>query len=228
MINAKVLCGCLVLSHFSHILLRLRFHGSVIASGFAEIVQTKNKTKGKTNMDVDGDAGDDWYDIQYRLLEGQPPPPSNFGPYVDALQTKVKEYLDGSVDGTTGHVSRTPFSSIGRAFFFSLIISNVVAVVLESIPEIDRNVGNAAGNFFDVFEALSVFFFTAGKSKQKKVCKASITPPLTHNIYYQTIFFDCSQRERVERHFTLLGCMQEHSLASLILYRYCRGTFKSC
>jgi len=132
----------------------------VIASGFAEIVQTRSKAKAKTNKAVGSDAGDDWYDIQYRLLEGQPPPLSNFGPDMDVLQTMAKEYLDGKVDEATGQVSRTRFSSIGRSLFFTLIILNIVAVILESIPEIDRSVGNAAGNFFDVFEAWSVFFFT--------------------------------------------------------------------
>jgi len=140
----------------------------VIASGFAEIVQSKTKA---TNNDrnVGGNStspigqGDDWYDIQYRLLKGQQPPPSNFGPSVDVLQTKVKAYLDGRVDERTGQVSRTQFSTIGRLFFFLLIIANVVSVILESVPEIDKSVGNSAGNFFDVFEAISVFFFTIGK-----------------------------------------------------------------
>lgn len=131
----------------------------VIASGFAEIVQSKSKSKTK-GKDTGANDGDDWYDIQYRALEGQPPPPSVFGPGVDALQTKVKEYLDGSVDEATGNVTRTHFSMIGRTLFFSLIIANVAAVILESVPEIDRYIGNSSGNFFDVFEAWSVFFFT--------------------------------------------------------------------
>jgi len=79
---------------------------------------------------------------------------------VDALQIKVKQYLDGTVDKETGEISRTQFSTAGRVLFFSLIILNVAAVVLESVPEFDRSVGNAPGNFFDVFEAWSVFFFT--------------------------------------------------------------------
>ena len=124
----------------------------VIASGFAEIVQSK--TKGTDH------SGDDWYDIKYKELEGQPPPPSRLGPQIDALQVKAKEYLDGSEDPSTGEVSRTKVSAAGRFLFFSLIIANVAAVILESIPEIDKAVGNAAGNFFDVFEAWSVLFFT--------------------------------------------------------------------
>ena len=119
--------------------------------------------KQKTEKNASGNAGDDWFDIQYRQLESQPPPPSPLGPDVDALQIKVKEYLDGRVDETTGEVSRTQFSKIGRLGYFTLIIANVFAVILESIPEIDRAVGNSEGNLFDVFEAWSVLFFTIGK-----------------------------------------------------------------
>jgi hypothetical protein len=132
----------------------------VIASGFAEIVESKSKS---TEKNASGNAGDDWFDIQYRQLESQPPPPSPLGPDVDALQIKVKEYLDGRVDETTGEVSRTQFSKIGRLGYFTLIIANVFAVILESVPEIDRAVGNSEGNLFDVFEAWSVLFFTIGK-----------------------------------------------------------------
>ena len=42
----------------------------------------------------------------------------------------------------------------------TLIITNVIAVLVETVPEIDRFVGNERGNFFDVFEAFSIFFFT--------------------------------------------------------------------
>ena len=91
-------------------------------------------------MDMCGVAGDDWYDVKYRELEGQDPPASFFGPPVDALQIKAKEYLDGRVDKMTGRVSRTPFLSIGRMLFFLLIIANVAAVVVESIPKIDVHV----------------------------------------------------------------------------------------
>ena len=131
----------------------------VIASGFAEIVESKSKTE----KIASGNAGDDWFDIQYRQLEGQPPPPSPLGPDVDTLQIMVKEYLDGRVDDTTGEVLRTQSSKIGRLLYFTLIIANVFAVILESVPEIDRSVGNSVGNSFDVFEAWSVLFFTIGK-----------------------------------------------------------------
>jgi len=130
----------------------------IIASGFADIVQSKSKSS--NNLPKGGTAGDDWFDIRYRELEGQPPPVSVFGPQMDQLQMSIKIYLDGEPDGTTGTVKRTTFSKIGRVFFFALIIANIIAVVLESIPEVDEYIGNQDGNFFDVFEAWSVFFFT--------------------------------------------------------------------
>jgi len=129
----------------------------VIASGFAEIVQSKTK---KGPITKDSAAGDDWFDIKYRELDGQSPPSSSFGPTVDRLQFAVKSYLDGAFDERTGTTVRTPISIIGRLFFMLLIVSNILAVVLESIPKIDKYVGNEHGNMFDVFEKWSVLFFT--------------------------------------------------------------------
>lgn len=134
----------------------------LIASGFADIVQSKAKRSSSDK--ARGNAGDDWFDIRYSELEGQEAPSSIFGPVMDDLQTQIKIYLDGNVDKTTGIVTRTRCSKIGRLLFFALIIANIIAVVLESIPEVDKYIGNQPGNFFDVFEAWSVFFFTVGKS----------------------------------------------------------------
>lgn len=132
---------------------------SIIASGFVEVVQSKQKTK---LGEVPDQSGDDWFDIQYKNLADVDAPLSVFGPCVDKFQTNVHEYLDGYLD-TAGNKHRTAFSSFGRFAFFSLIIANVVAVILESVPEIDQYVGNEKNNFFDVFEAISVTFFTIGK-----------------------------------------------------------------
>ncbi|KAL7427606.1 hypothetical protein ACHAXM_000928 [Skeletonema potamos] len=132
----------------------------VIASGFAEIVQSQTK---KEPTAKDSAAGDDWIDIRFRELEGQSPPSSSFGPTVDRLQFAVKQYLDGSFDEITGTIFRTPISIMGRLFFMLLIVSNIVAVVLESIPQIDIYVGNDEGNVFDRFEKWSVIFFTVGE-----------------------------------------------------------------
>ena len=132
----------------------------VIASGFADIVKSKTKKK---SIAGSSSAGDDWFDVKYRELEGQAPPASSFGPTVDSLQLTVKQYLDGIVDEGTGLSHRTTISKLGRIFFMLLILSNIVAVVLESIPVIDKYVGNAPGNVFDVFEKWSVLFFTIGE-----------------------------------------------------------------
>ncbi len=130
----------------------------LIASGFTEIVESKNSDK---NSEFDN-AGDDWYEVKYRELEGVSPPPSQFGELVDYIQTTAHDFLNGVEDETTKVVKRTLFSSICRKIFFGLIIANVIAVIAESIPEIDRAVGNQQGNFFDVFEKYSVIVFTMG------------------------------------------------------------------
>ena len=133
----------------------------IIASGFADIVQSKKPKKGPAAKGCV--AGDDWFDLKYRELEGKAPPSSSFGSTVDRLQFVVKEYLDGSFDEVTGTTVRTPISIIGRLFFLLLIVANIVAVVLESVPSVDKYVGNEEGNMFDVFEKWSVLFFTLGK-----------------------------------------------------------------
>lgn len=128
----------------------------LIASGFVDIVQSKAR-KGNPSRNV----GDDWYDIKYRELEGETPPASMLGAGVDSLQQSVLLFLNG--ENNNGEVERSYISRVSRTVFFGLIISNVVAVMVESIPEVDRYVGNEKGNFFDVFEAVSVFLFTVGK-----------------------------------------------------------------
>jgi hypothetical protein len=83
---------------------------------------------------------------------------------MDQLQIAVHEYLDGKKNEETGVTERTLVSKIGRLSFFFLIMANVIAVIVESIPEVDRFIGNEPGNFFDVFEDISVLFFTLGES----------------------------------------------------------------
>lgn len=131
----------------------------LIASGFAEIVQSKVQRKQKHSAEL-VNAGDDWFEIKYRELQGIPPPPSMFGQRMDQLQIVVHEYLDGKENAETGVTERTLVSKIGRVSFFALIMANVFAVIIESIPEVDRYIGNEPGNVFDVFEDVSVLFFT--------------------------------------------------------------------
>jgi len=130
----------------------------LIASGFTEIVSSKARKNGEQPAIV----GDDWYEKRYRdlELEGQSPPSSPLGPRVDQMQLSVHTFLNGAEDRSEGAVKRSAFSRFGRNFFFGLIVTNVLAVIIESIPEVDRSVGNDKGNFFDIFEEVSIFFFT--------------------------------------------------------------------
>lgn len=128
----------------------------LISSGFLEILQSK--TKGTKDDSLDN--GDDWFDVQYRNLENIPPPPSMFGLWFDRLQLSLIEYLDGSLSSDGRKINRTRCSYLGRLLFFVLIVANVIAVVAESVPEIDRYVGNSEGNAFDRFEMISVMLFT--------------------------------------------------------------------
>jgi hypothetical protein len=138
----------------------------LIASGFVEIVQSKNKARRGEPVSQprqQGRAGDDWYEFRYSDLEGVDPPPSKLGPKIDRWQYAVNEFLNGkeSPDGPEGHTQWTPLSYSGRVFIFAVIIANVLAVLLESMPRIDKAVGNGKRNFFDVFEAFSVTIFAS-------------------------------------------------------------------
>lgn len=128
---------------------------ALVAAGFLEIVQSKKRTRQGVHR-----AGDDWYEERLRALEGVDPPPSRFGPTVDKWQYAVNEFLNGKSD-EAGKVSFSTPAKISRVIIFLVIIGNVIAVVLESVPSIDRAVGNEPGNFFDVFEEISVFVFAA-------------------------------------------------------------------
>jgi len=128
---------------------------ALVAVGFLEIVQSKKKKRQGVVHD-----GDDWYEERLRALEDVEPPPSRFGPRVDKWQYAVNEWLNGKKDGD-GKVSFSTAATISRFFIFLIIIGNVIAVVLESVPSIDKSVGNEPGNFFDVFEEISVFVFAA-------------------------------------------------------------------
>jgi hypothetical protein len=71
----------------------------------------------------------------------------------DRAQLSVHEFLN---PGPNGPASAAYF----ERGVFALILLNILAVFLESVPHIDRGVGNAPGNAFDVFEAISVVVFT--------------------------------------------------------------------
>jgi hypothetical protein len=136
----------------------------LIASGFVEIVQSKTKARlareeAATPTPSEGiRAGDDWYEWKFRQLQGVDPPPSPWGPEMDYWQNAVNDFLNGK-KAADGSKQWTAWSRTSRIFIFTIIIANIAAVVLESVPTIDRAVGNDPGNFFDTFEAFSVMVF---------------------------------------------------------------------
>jgi hypothetical protein len=157
----------------------------LIASGFVDIVQSKNKAS-KIGP-ADAIAGDDWYEIKYRSLVGIDPPASKWGPNVDRMQLVVNEFLNGTRDANGIHTYSTA-GYIGRVFIFTVIIANIIAVILESVPTIDKAVGNNPGNFFDVFEAFSVFVF-ATEYMLRLFCAPKNREALYSSFMYARSFF---------------------------------------
>ena len=164
----------------------------LIASGFVEILQSKNKAKKARQGEgppppTGGMAGDDWYEHSFRELEGVEPPPSPLGPTMDKWQYAVNEFLNGK-EGEDGHTQWTRVSKSGRIFIFFLIIANILAVLLESMPPIDKAVGNEKGNFFDTFEAFSVGCFAA-EYISRLFCAPKNRQALFSTFVYATTFF---------------------------------------
>lgn len=159
---------------------------ALIASGFVEIVKTRNRSN--QNASIPGaQAGDDWYEVQYRALADTEPTPSRFGPTVDAWQIAVNEYLNGKIT-SNGHHEWTTIAYSARIFIFFIINANVVAVLLESIPTIDKRIGNKPGNFFDVFEFFSVMIF-ATEYIMRLFCAPKNREALYSTVIYATSFF---------------------------------------
>jgi Ion transport protein len=158
----------------------------LIASGFVEIVKTRNRSKQDTSA-VAGQAGDDWYEVRYRALADIEPAPSRFGPTIDAWQYAVNEFLNGKIT-SNGHHEWTTFSYSARILIFVIIIANVATVLLESIPTIDKKVGNDPGNFFDAFEFISVMIF-ATEYILRLFCAPKNREALYSTFIYATTFF---------------------------------------
>ena len=152
----------------------------LIANGFVTLVQSKAKRRAG---DLMGDIGDDWYEHRLREIRSEQMPLSRWGPTVDKWQIAVNEYLNGKEDG-----SRSLFSQRSRVFIFAVIILNVTAVLVESVPEIDRYVTNEPGNFFDEFEKFSVFVF-ATEYALRLFCAPKNYESLCSSWVYATTFF---------------------------------------
>mmetsp|Transcript_3570 Transcript_3570/g.8948 ORF Transcript_3570/g.8948 Transcript_3570/m.8948 type:complete len:1217 (+) Transcript_3570:60-3710(+) len=119
----------------------------VIADGYMQVVQSKSG---------DGNADGAW-ERAYAAL-GDSPPPQEFAFSLDVLQTDVNSLLNGARIGNK--VIRSVPSTLYHYFMLLLILANVCAVMLESIPSLDRLAANATYNCFDVFEAVTVLIFT--------------------------------------------------------------------
>jgi len=120
----------------------------IVADGFKQVVETK------TGM---GSALGS-YDVAYQKLGNTPAPREFQWGILDQLQTQSNTFLNG-MNTKTG-VQRSPLSAAFNAGICFLILGNVVAVLLESVPTVDEAIGNSAFNFFSVFETLSVLIFT--------------------------------------------------------------------
>jgi len=166
----------------------------LIANGFMDIVQSKNKAK-KNNpedaaaaaADDDHVEGDDWYEVEYRALKGVSPPNSPWGPGVDYWQNVVNTFLNGTKDAS-GKTKHTPFSLAGRIFIFTVIIANILAVIVESVPTIDKAVGNDSGNFFDSFEFFSIAVFTLEYASRLFCAPKNRESLYSSWVYAQTFF----------------------------------------
>jgi hypothetical protein len=159
---------------------------ALIANGFVEMVRHRHRRRG-ASPSPDAIAGDDWYETSYRELEGAEPPISPFGPKVDAWQNAVNEFLNGKTlsDGRKQYDS---VAYVARGFIFTLIVSNVLAVLLESVPKIDQFIGNNPGNFFDRFECFSVLIF-AIEYALRLFCAPKNREALFSTFVYATTFF---------------------------------------
>ena len=166
----------------------------LIAGGFMDVVNSKKRKakKARENNDAtlhpDAVEGDDWYEEQYRALEGIDPPLSRWGPTMDKYQLAVNEFLNGTKDPATGHTTYTHFALFGRVFIFTVIIGNILAVLIESIPQVDKAVGNDPGNFFDTFEAFSIAVFTLEYISRLFCAPKNHEALYSSRVYAQTFF----------------------------------------
>ena len=193
----------------------------LVASGFSDIVQEKHRTD---NVERAGAAaGDDWYEFHLVELKNEAPPNSSFGPAVDNLQFKVNAFLNGEVSVVPHtHVNPHTFqcgSRFFRTFMIALIVSNVIAVLVESVPEIDRYVGNQPGNFFDSFEAVSIFFFTLEYTLRvfsaRKNLEALYSPWVYCTTFFGIVDFLSTAPWYVEQIFLLSGMSENNDTATI-------------
>jgi hypothetical protein len=120
----------------------------VIADGFGELVE-KQAGYGSALRD---------YDIQFLKMSDEAPREFSSDNLND-LQVFVNVFMNGEAD-SEGEVKRSFASACLNKCSLMFILLSVAAVLAESMPAIDKAVGNEKGNYFDQFEVLSVGFFT--------------------------------------------------------------------
>jgi len=125
----------------------------LIASGFSEMIEgrVERRTRRTQSTAKRGHAGDDWYELRLEELQNQDPPHSKFGPACDDLQFAVHNFLNGD-------------SEIALAFRWvmaAVTCGNVLAVVLESIPEVAKYLAEMEFDVVGAFEMASIAFFVA-------------------------------------------------------------------
>lgn len=120
----------------------------IVADGFKQVVQDKTGTGSALGA----------YDLAYQKLGNTPAPREFMSDILDQSQTQINKFLNGR--RTKNGIERGPCSAAFNVVIFFLILGNVAAVMLESVPTIDQAIGNNAFNFFSVFETLSILIFT--------------------------------------------------------------------
>jgi hypothetical protein len=160
----------------------------LIASGFAQVVQSKAKLRQRKLKSQDpsyedikekerrdrlhsSQIGDGYFERKYAELDGQEVPTCTCcnteikrDSSIDRIQLQIHLFLNGEqilMNANTKEVltKRTIPSQIFNKLILFLIITNVIAVIIETIPQVDQYVGNDNGNFFDIFEFISVTIF---------------------------------------------------------------------
>jgi len=148
----------------------------LIASGFAQIIE--KRVDGRRVSAQRGNAGDDWYEFRLAELRNQDPPPSVFGPIVDGLQLKVHNFLNGDDALSQGF----------RWLMATVTCGNVLAVVLESIPEVSKHLDGMDVDFLGVFEVSSVIFFTIEYALRLFSARKNVEALYSPWIYATTFF----------------------------------------
>ena len=101
----------------------------------------------------------------------------------------------------------------------TLIVTNVIAVLVETVPEIDRYVGNQPGNFFDSFEAVSIFFFTLEYGLRvfsaRKNVEALYSPLVYCTTFFGIVDFLSTAPWYVEQILLLSGMSESNDTATI-------------